>query len=105
MKHANDDIAELEKRIKRFKKKREISRAKTEISSSTGRHLANAFRIGTEFIGAVFVGLCIGYVLDDIFGTKVIFILVFSLFGCIAGILNVYRSAQQMDADIQKEND
>ena len=48
------------------------------------------------------MGICIGYALDKFFGTKVVFLLVFSIFGCMAGMLNVYRSAQEIDKNIQK---
>ena len=99
-----NDINELEKRISRFKTKQTKS-AQSSKQTNSGRAVANAFRIGTEFIAAVFAGLCFGYALDEVFGTKIIFMLVFSIFGCMAGMLNVYRSAKEMDKGIQEEKD
>ena len=99
-----DDINEFEKRISRFKTKQKKS-AQSSKQSNASRAVANAFRIGTEFIAAVFAGLCFGYALDKFLGTKVIFMLVFSVFGCMAGMLNVYRSAKEMDKSIQEEKD
>ncbi len=99
-----DDINELEKRISRFKTKQKKS-AQSSKQSNASMAVANAFRIGTEFIAAVFAGLCFGYALDKFLGTKVIFMLVFSVFGCMAGMLNVYRSAKEMDKGIQEEKD
>lgn len=104
MRKTPEDIELMEKRIQKLKDVHSKNTEK-ENKSSVRDSIANAFRIGTEFIAAVFVGICIGYALDKIFGTKVVFLLVFSLFGCMAGMLNVYRSAQEMDKDIQKGKD
>lgn len=104
MKKEAQDIKELDERIRSFKAKQEKKENK-HTNSSWRNSLANAFRIGTEFVAAVAVGICLGYTFDKIFGTKVIFLLVFSLFGCMAGMLNVYRSAQEMDKNLQKEKD
>ncbi len=103
MKKNAADIEAMDKRIRELKEQQQAKKA--EPSSPLRNSIANAFRIGTEFIAAVLAGICIGYTLDKIFGTKVIFLLVFSLFGCMAGMLNVYRSAQEMDKDIQKGKD
>ncbi len=101
MKTSPKDIEALEKRIRQMK---DHQREKHSSDDASSKHdaIASAFRIGTEFVAAVFVGMSIGYMLDKIFGTKVIFILVFSLFGCMAGILNVYRTAKEIDKSIQK---
>lgn len=98
------DIEAMDKRIRELKAKQK-QKDKSESVSPLRGSIASAFRIGTEFIAAVLVGICIGYTLDKIFGTKVVFLLVFSLFGCMAGMLNVYRSAQEMDKNIQKGKD
>ena len=103
MKNNADDIKEMDKRIREMKEHQH--KQKTDVHSPLRDSIANAFRIGTEFIAAVLVGIAIGYTLDKIFGTKVVFLLVFSLFGCMAGMLNVYRSAQEMDKNIQKGKD
>lgn len=51
-----------------------------------------AFRIGTEMVAALIVGVGIGYFLDYFFETKPLFLIVFFLLGAGAGILNVYRA-------------
>ena len=104
MKKESSDIEEIDKRIRNLKEKQQKS-GKDNNASPIKDAVANAFRIGTEFIAAVLVGICIGFTLDKIFGTKVVFLLVLSLFGCMAGMLNVYRSAQEMDKNIQKGKD
>lgn len=97
-----DDIEKLDQRIRDIKQQHSQTQSR---GVSTGKNVSRALRIGTEFVAAVFVSLAIGVFLDKIFGTKVLFLLVFSVFGCIAGMLNVYRSAKEMDESIQKEND
>lgn len=104
MKKTAEDIEAINKRIQQLKSSQQIVKKKAE-KLSMHHAITNAFRIGTEFIAAVLAGICIGVASDKIFGTKVIFLLVFSLFGCMAGILNVYRSAKEMDKRIQEGKD
>jgi ATP synthase protein I len=52
-----------------------------------------ATRIGTELVVAVVVGVLIGYGLDRWLGTQPWFLIVFTLFGAAAGMLNVFRLA------------
>jgi ATP synthase protein I len=42
------------------------------------------------------VGTIIGFILDSWFDTKPILILIFFLFGAIAGIVNVIKAAKRM---------
>jgi ATP synthase protein I len=44
----------------------------------------------------VVVGTIIGFILDKTFGTKPWLILIFFFVGVIAGIMNVFRSAKNM---------
>jgi len=52
-----------------------------------------AARIGTELVVAVVVGVFIGYWLDRWLGTSPWLLIVFTLFGGAAGMLNVFRLA------------
>ena len=63
-----------------------------EICSNFGE----AFKLSTELVAAVAVGTIIGFILDNWFGTKPWLILIFFFIGVIAGILNVIRSAKNM---------
>ena len=65
---------------------------KNENSSSIGA----AFKISTELVAAVAVGTIIGFILDKTFGTKPWLILIFFFVGVVAGIINVFRSAKNM---------
>ena len=55
-----------------------------------------AFKLSTELVSAVAVGTIIGFILDKTFGTKPWLILIFFFVGVIAGIINVVRSAKNM---------
>ncbi len=65
---------------------------KNQNSSSIGA----AFKLSTELVAAVAVGTIIGFILDKTFGTKPWLILIFFFVGVIAGILNVFKSAKNM---------
>ena len=71
--------------------KREINN-KNQNSSSIGA----AFKLSTELVAAVAVGTIIGFILDKTFGTKPWLIIIFFFIGVIAGIINVIKSAKNM---------
>ncbi|MGV3279172.1 AtpZ/AtpI family protein [Rickettsiales bacterium LUAb2] len=50
-----------------------------------------AGNIGLEFSSGIIVGVAIGWILDKIFNTAPIFIIILLFFGFVAGIINVYR--------------
>tara|TARA_Y100001978_G_C23481745_1_gene331965 strand:+ start:114 stop:278 length:165 start_codon:yes stop_codon:yes gene_type:complete len=52
--------------------------------------------MSTELVAAVLVGSIIGFIFDSWFGTKPWLILTFFFVGVIAGVLNVVRSAKNM---------
>jgi len=58
--------------------------------------IGTAFKLSTELVSAVAVGTIIGFILDNTFGTKPWFILIFFFVGVVAGIINVFRSAKNM---------
>tara|TARA_B100000780_G_scaffold231127_1_gene170910 strand:- start:112 stop:387 length:276 start_codon:yes stop_codon:yes gene_type:complete len=65
---------------------------KNQNSSSIGA----AFKISTELVAAVAVGTIIGFILDKTFGTKPWLIIIFFFIGVITGIINVIKSAKNM---------
>ena len=85
----------------RFNARLEIAKnkilKKTNISKqSSSSNLGTAFKMSTEMVAAVVVGTIIGFILDKTFGTKPWLILIFFFVGVVAGILNVIRSAKNM---------
>ena len=76
-------------------KKKDIKKIKDSKQSSSS-NIGVAFKLSTEMVAAVVVGVIIGFILDNWFGTKPWLILIFFFVGVIAGILNVVRSAKNM---------
>ena len=76
--------------------KKEILKKGLNDEDKKGLFMGSAFRLGTELIAAVLVGTIIGFILDNWFGTKPWFIIIFFFIGVIAGILNVIRVANNM---------
>jgi len=88
-----------------FKTRLKIAKSKLRKNSSfkdekKGSFMGNAFKLGTELVASVGVGTIIGFILDNWFGTKPWLIIIFFFIGSAAGILNVIRTAKNM----QKEN-
>ena len=81
--------------------KKELLKKSLNEKEKRGLFMGSAFRLGTELVAAVVVGTIIGFILDNWFDTKPILIIVFFLFGAIAGIVNVIRAAKKM----QNEDD
>ena len=87
----------------RFKTRLVIAKSKIlkkskNSNESPSSNLGIAFKMSTEMVAAVVVGTIIGFILDNWFGTKPWLILIFFFVGVIAGILNVFRSAKNMQS-------
>ena len=78
--------------IAKNKASRKNNGSKNQKTSSFGA----AFKLSTELVAAVAVGTIIGFILDDWFGTKPWLILIFFFVGVAAGIMNVVKSAKNM---------
>ncbi|MGQ0677194.1 MAG: AtpZ/AtpI family protein [Rhodospirillales bacterium] len=57
-----------------------------------------AFRVGVELVAGVAVGGGIGWFLDGWLGTRPFLMIGFFVLGAAAGMLNVYRMTQRLDA-------
>ena len=55
------------------------------------------FKISTEIIAALMVGVGIGLIVDKYLGTKPFGLIIFFIFGAIAGFLNVYRVMRRIE--------
>ena len=58
--------------------------------------IGTAFKLSTELVSAVAIGTIIGFILDKTFGTTPWLIIIFFFLGVTAGIINVFRSAKNM---------
>jgi ATP synthase protein I len=72
-------------------------------SRISGQGMGLAFRITTEFVAAVAVGVGIGWLLDNWLDTKPWFLILFVLLGAVAGFLNVYRTVTRQQGATENE--
>ena len=96
-----NDIKDINKRIDDLKEKEALLRK--DKPESAFIHASKAgFRVGTELLSGVLVGIAIGYFLDKLLGTKPWLMILFMFFGSGAGILNVYRFVKNEENKTKK---
>ena len=76
--------------------KSKLSKKNIDNTNQNSSSLGAAFKLSTELVSAVAVGTIIGFILDKTFGTKPWLILIFFFVGVVTGIVNVFRSAKNM---------
>ena len=76
--------------------KDKLSKKNQETQNQNSSSIGAAFKLSTELVSAVAVGTIIGFILDKTFGTKPWLIIIFFFIGVIAGIINVIKSAKNM---------
>jgi ATP synthase protein I len=85
-----------------FKTRLKIAKEKLKSSSKNSNNdgnstsMGSAFKLSTDLVAHVAVGTIIGFILDSWFDTKPWLIIIFFFLGSIAGILNVIKTAKQM---------
>ena len=85
---------DFDERLRKAQRSRQQSNGNEGRSSAIGI----AFRLSTELVVGVVVGVAIGYFLDEWLGTSPWMLIVFFFFGVAAGVVNVVRTAEQMNA-------
>ena len=92
MNYKNKKLEELNKKIDSLKdQKKNVKFKKKESGAGFG------FKISTEIIAALVVGVGIGLIVDNYFNTKPIGLIIFFIFGALAGFLNVYRVMRRIE--------
>ena len=76
--------------------KKKVSKRNTKDKKHNPSSIGTAFKLSTELVSAVAVGTIIGFILDKTFGTKPWLILIFFFIGVVTGIINVIKSAKNM---------
>ena len=84
------DIQNLDDKIRRLQQK-ETSHRQGKVENEYSYAAKTGFRVGTELVSGVIVGGALGWVLDYFCHTEPWLLILFLLFGGIAGFLNVYR--------------
>ena len=94
------NFKEISTRLEIAKKK--IIKDQIKNKSSNAASLGKALKISTELIAAVAVGTTIGFILDNWFDTRPWLTVSFFIMGVVAGILNVIKSAKDMNKNFKK---
>ena len=76
--------------------KKKVLRSNIDDKKHNTSPIGSAFKLSTELVSAVAVGTIIGFILDKTFGTKPWLIIIFFFVGVVAGIINVVKSAKNM---------
>ncbi|MGY6768429.1 AtpZ/AtpI family protein [Komagataeibacter xylinus] len=88
----NDPSGEsFNRRLEAARERMKPRKAAERDTGGTMSDLGLVIRSGTELVSALVVGVGIGWGLDHWLGTKPWFLIVFSLLGGVAGVLNVWR--------------
>ena len=91
------------KRISQLKRELQNAAAKDrpaldpDDAAHRARALGLAFRIITDLVAAPIVGCVIGWLIDRVSGLGPLFLVVFFFLGLAAGIINVMRTAKEMN--------
>ena len=81
------DIEEIEKKISVLKEKQN-----TEIKKHTNLSQGSiGLNAAIELVSGTFVGMSIGYILDELFDFDSVFLIIFTIIGGLAGLLNIAR--------------
>ena len=82
--------------------KKKIKKNQIEKRGSDAASLGKALKISTELVAAVMVGATLGFILDSWFDTKPWLTISFFFMGVAAGILNVVKSAKNMQKNFKR---
>jgi len=87
-------INELKKKIDNY---HEDKNSSLDISKKKGAGFG--FKISTEIVAALVVGVIIGIVVDNYFNTQPFGLIIFFILGALAGFLNVYRIMRRIEKE------
>ena len=93
------NLREISTRLEIAKKK--IKKKQIKNNGSNAASLGKALKISTELVAAVVVGTTLGLILDNWFDTRPWLTISFFFMGVVAGILNVIKSAKNMQKNLK----
>jgi len=105
---SNDPATEpdLKARLKRAQQARKAMEGPSERTVERYKSISGAgiaLRLAAEFVGAVLVGLALGYWLDRWFKTSPLFMLLMFGFGVAAGVLGGIRAYRNFNAELEAQ--
>ena len=90
------DASDLISKIDEFKEKERLAKTSENIEKR-GNSIGLAFRLSTELVSGILVGSIMGWSLDKWLGSQPWFFLIFFILGIAAGIINVIKTAKNMN--------
>ena len=92
MNNPKNKLEELKKKIEHYQSEDNV-KSNSQKKKGTGF----GFRISTEIVAALIVGVGIGIIVDNYFNTRPFGLIIFFILGSLAGILNVYRVMSRIE--------
>lgn len=92
-----EDLKKMDERIASLKK--QYIREETDDKAKNTSQLFVGLRLGVEFASGTVIGAAIGYILDELFDFQFVMLLIFTILGGFAGMLNAYRYMKSSDKE------
>jgi ATP synthase protein I len=92
MNNTHEKISKLKEKIEIVENKK-LNELKPKKETGAGF----AFKISTELIAALIVGVGIGLIVDNYLGSKPFGLIIFFILGSFAGFLNIYRVMRRIE--------
>ena len=90
------DASNLINKINDIKEKENLIKTSENIEKR-GNSIGMAFRLSTELVSGIVVGSVMGWSIDKWLGSQPWFFLIFFILGIAAGIINVIKTAKNMN--------
>ena len=90
----NNKLQDLKNKIRNHQNNENIKHI-----SSNKKGAGFGFRISTEIVAAIIVGVVIGIFVDNYFNTRPFGLVIFFILGSLAGFLNVYRVIRRIEKE------
>ena len=94
MNNQKSKINDLKSKIENFTKKQ-----KPELNKSNKKGAGFGFKISTEIVAALIVGVILGVAVDNYFNTQPFGLIIFFILGALAGFLNIYRIMRRIEKE------
>lgn len=90
-----EDLKQMERRIAALKK--QYGKEDKDKKAEEASQLFVGLRLGVEFASGGIIGAAIGYMLDELFDFRFVMLLIFTILGGFAGMLNAYRYMKSLE--------
>ena len=94
MNDSNKKLDDLKKKTINFEQSRDDQKLKKRYKGASF-----GFKISTEIVAALVVGVVIGLIVDNYFDSRPIGLIIFFILGAFAGFLNVYRIMRRIEKE------